>query len=398
MSRKKTAVRGGSKIQDEDSSESDSSSKVLPVSKKKKQGGTGKSPKKRVRASGRSRNQRRKAERSTGKKQKTKPDADGEEEYLPSSQQSSFDKSQEDALSEDDEECEIESLGPVLVDGETTTNHTNTSNTIDGFTGTTREELVDHATEMCRQTIERMMTERAGKSASAMDDGTEAASNGGSAEAVWAKVVGNHPTETTITYDWIPVSTKKLTPDYVRKELAILGTKEATEVDIDKQIETIISMKLAVVALTKSRIFQAVIAQAQVEGITYKNRTVTRFSDVGKWWASLTYEEASENAEKMFRIQQLPFDNGGWSKNLSEEIMKVGKLVYLVQPNMAKHAKGCVEKIIRQIRINQTKILTWPSKKSSSHGHYISVKHTRKATWRLGKSDARRASSRGGCS
>ena len=71
MSRKKTAVWGGSKIQDEDSSESDSTSQVSPVSKKKKQGGTGKSPKKRTRASGRSRNQRRKAEWSTAKEQKT---------------------------------------------------------------------------------------------------------------------------------------------------------------------------------------------------------------------------------------------------------------------------------------------------------------------------------------
>ena len=163
-------------------------------------------------------------------------------------------------------------------------------------------------------------------------------------------------------------------PDYVWKELTILGMRDATEVEINKEIETIISMKLAVVALTRSRIFQAVITQAQVEGITYNNRTVTRFHDVGEWWASLTLDEAIKNAEKMFCIQQLPFDNGGWSKNLANEIMKVGKLVYHVQPNKAKNAKGCIEKIIRQICINQTKILTWPSKKSLSHGHYITVK------------------------
>ena len=92
-----------------------------------------------------------------------------------------------------------------------------------------------------------------------------------------------------------------------------------------------------------------------------------------KWWASLTESEARANAQKMFRIQQLPFDDDDrWSKNLEKEIMEAGNLVYHRPPNTAKNAKGCIEKLVTQIKVNQTKNLT--EKGKGSHGYYITVK------------------------
>ena len=369
---------------DEDSM-SESSNGSASDKPRSKKNASKKKAKKKGKVSNRSRTQKRKYARannksSNNKKRKSVARVDEDDEYNPSSQQLSFETALKDA--EDDYDADDagdeESMDGVAGQGQATTNSGGNPGAerpnMDIVGVETSEALVEQATLLCRQAIVQLIQNNGENAVGGAVSVADIPPTVGMAEAVWAEVVGTNTTETVITYNWIPVSSKQLTPTYVQKELAILGTTTATDAEIDDHIEKIISMKLAVVALTKSRIYQAVIAQAQAEGITYKNRTVTRFQDVGKWWASLTLEQASENAEKMFRIQQLPFENGGWSMNLSDEIMKVGKLVYHVQPNKAKNAKGCIQKIIRQIRINQTKILTWPSKKGSSHGHYITVK------------------------
>jgi hypothetical protein len=179
-----------------------------------------------------------------------------------------------------------------------------------------------------------------------------------------------------ITYDWIPGHGKPK-PEHVREQLKILGNKDPTEEEVNKYIVDILSLRDAAVELAYSRHRQAVISQAQRAGITYEGSTITRFADVGAWWASLSEAQARENAEKMFSIQQRQFEITKWAKRLEETLMTAANLVYHKPPQQAKGRTGCIEMVITQKRINQTKVLTDRSKKGKSHGLFISIKHQR---------------------
>ena len=191
-------------------------------------------------------------------------------------------------------------------------------------------------------------------------------------EALWDMAVGRHAETTEITLDWVPTVKDKVTPEFVRNELLILGTKDPLDEAIGKHIETIRRMREAIVELTKAKMKSIVVAEAQKEGVMYGSKLVSKFEEVGKWWASLNEEAARENASKMFRIQQLPFEEDSWSNNLESEVLKVGNLVYHRQPNTPKNAKGCIERLITQIKVNQIKRLT--DKGKQSHGFYVTVK------------------------
>ena len=196
-------------------------------------------------------------------------------------------------------------------------------------------------------------------------------------ETLWHRLLGKQEVTTEITMDWIPTDKSKLTNEFVKRELLILGTKDSSDEAINEEVDKIKLMREAIVDLTKSILKSTIILQAQKEGVVYGTRTVRTFEDVARWWASLTPEQARENAQKMFRIQQLPFEDedgedDSWTKNLEKDILKAGNLVYHRQPNKAKHAKGCIERLITQVKVNQTKVLTDKGKRS--HGYYITVK------------------------
>ena len=191
----------------------------------------------------------------------------------------------------------------------------------------------------------------------------------------WERLIGRYPVATEITLDWIPKELVDITAAQARNELLILGSKDPSDDVLRNHMTKIKEMRNAIVEVTKSLIFTTVVGEAQKEGVMYGTKIVSKFEDVGRWWASLTEAEARSNAQKMFRIQQLPFDDEEkWSKNLEMEIMAAGNLTYHRPPNTAKNAKGCIEKIITQIKVNQTKNLTDKAKKKESHGYYITVK------------------------
>lgn len=196
----------------------------------------------------------------------------------------------------------------------------------------------------------------------------------GGVNVVVNRLYGANRPPTTITYDWIPKKKgiTNITREHAKSQLAILGRSEATEKEVD---DCIADMKL-LLATTKEvsnyHVIAIIIGQAQTEKITICNRSVMTFHDVSTWWASLSEEEATFNAEKMFNIQQLMFESNLWAKDLEGEIMRIANITYHRPPQLPPNTKGCICTVIIQQRNCQTKNLTIKGK--STHGLYISVK------------------------
>ena len=96
--------------------------------------------------------------------------------------------------------------------------------------------------------------------------------------------------------------------------------------------------------------------------------------DVMSWWASLPEAEAKEKAEIMYKVQQQPFEGSGWARRMEALFMTNAKLVYHRPPNTNPGRTGCIEQLINQRKIDETKKLTKACKKDTSHGWFISVK------------------------
>jgi hypothetical protein len=87
----------------------------------------------------------------------------------------------------------------------------------------------------------------------------------------------------------------------------------------------------------------------------------------------MTEEQARKNASRMYNIQQKAFEEGRWAERLEEQFMNGANLCYHIPPQQKKNRSGCIEKLINQQRINQTKIMNERAKKHS-HGLFITIK------------------------
>jgi hypothetical protein len=205
----------------------------------------------------------------------------------------------------------------------------------------------------------------------------------GDIESAMLNSMGGTQYPRKITYEYVQ-NRKKPNPDEMKKELMILGIKDVSNTVLGVHLRASAGIREAILLVTSNRFKAKVVAQAQENKIVYKGRYINLFTELGEWWASLSEEEAVNNAECMFNIQQLPFDDGTWAKEVERDFMRTTGLEYHVTPNQLVGTTGSMEQIVNRQRINLNRILTRPCKRSTSHGRYISVK-LKPGTKKLGR-------------
>jgi hypothetical protein len=186
-------------------------------------------------------------------------------------------------------------------------------------------------------------------------------------------------TITIITPEWFPKEGTIKTA-HVVAQLAVLGKTAPTPQQVTEAASQMDLLRATVRQTARSEVQSTVLDRAQRLGVKMDGKVVFRFDQVGKWWAGLKdEEEVKRNAEKMYNIQQVPFEGvqqkrvmETWAKARETIIMEDMKYKYHLPPEKVAKVK-CIELSCTRERINQIKNLTKPAK--SSHGFYISVRN-----------------------
>ena len=112
-----------------------------------------------------------------------------------------------------------------------------------------------------------------------------------------------------------------------------------------------------------------IIAAAQRQKLVWRLSTIRFPSHISGWWASLPVEKVPAEAEKMHKIQQVPFERDEWYVAAEKKFLLQHGLEIYRAPFDGN--RSTIRKIISQAKVDVVKSLTECGK--SKHGYYISV-------------------------